>query len=112
MDADDEVQDRQRRAAMNEAQFREMNEAIERQQRTAAFGEYICECSQKTCTVTVSLSLEEYEEVRRVATHFIVTPGHTVGAVEKIVRETPRYQVVEKVGVAGRIASRMDPRSP
>jgi hypothetical protein len=112
MDADDEVQDRQRRAAINQARFRETNEAIQRQHETAAFGEYVCECSQKTCTVTVSLSVDEYEEVRKVPTHFVVAPGHATPSVEEIVWETRRYQVVEKVGVAGRIAARLDPRSP
>jgi hypothetical protein len=58
----------------------------------------------------VSLTADEYEEVRRVSTHFVVAKGHLANDHERLVRESSRYQVVEKSGVAGQVASRLDPR--
>ena len=50
--------------------------------------------------------------MRGVPTHFVVAPGHVVPDVEVVVRETPRYQVVEKIGVAAKVSTQLDPRSP
>jgi hypothetical protein len=57
----------------------------------------------------VSLSIDEYEEVRSVPTHFVVARGHVDRQVEFVVRETSRYQVVEKFGIAAAVAKRLDP---
>jgi hypothetical protein len=61
--------------------------------------------------VAVALAVDEYEEVRREPTHFFVAHGHVFPAAELVVWETPRYQVVQKVGVAGKVAARLDPRT-
>jgi hypothetical protein len=106
------LQERQRRAAVNQSLFRQMNESTERQHHGSAFIEFTCECAQKTCDTPVSLAVDEYEEVRKVSTHFIVAPGHLAPEAERVVRETTRYQVVEKIGVAAKVAVRLDPRSP
>src|SRR3954464_12462667 len=98
MSVSDDLQARQRRAGQNQSLFRRVNESIERQQPTAAFIEFVCECAQKTCDVPVPLAVDEYEEVRKVSTQFLVAPGHVVPRVERVVWETPRYQVVEKIG--------------
>lgn len=96
---------------MNEARFRQLNEAINEQNEGAAFTEYLCECSRQTCEMHVSLTVEEYELVRKEPTHFVVAGGHAIGEVEVIVRRTERYEVVEKIGVAATVADRLDPRS-
>ena len=112
MSGDDELQERQRRAALNQSRFRELNEAIEDRRDSSAFTEYACECAQLTCEVTVALAVDEYEEVRRVPTHFFVAHGHVFPPAENVVRETQRYQVVEKVGVAGKVGSVAPTRAP
>ena len=111
MSKQDELEERQTRAALNESRFREVNEAIEERDAGAAFTEFRCECPRRTCEVTVPLAVEEYEEVRAVPTHFVVAPGHVTPEVEVLVRATPRYQVVEKIGVAAKVSAQLDPRS-
>jgi hypothetical protein len=108
MSEDEQRAGRQTRAGLNESKARNENELVD---RGSAFGEYACECSQKTCSAPLSLSVEEYEEVRKVPTHFIIARGHGSPDVERVVRETSRYQVVEKIGDAAKMAARLDPRS-
>src|SRR4051812_46266178 len=111
MSVSEDPQARQRRAGQNQSLFRRVNESLERQQPGADFIEFVCECAQKTCDVPVPLAVDEYEEVRKVPTHFIVAPGHVWREAERVVRDTPRYQVVEKIEVAAKVAALLDPRS-
>src|SRR3954470_1043622 len=104
-----QLEERQRHAAVNQSSFRLLNEATHLHREGAAFTEFVCECARPTCELQLPLSVEEYEEVRGVASHFIVSPGHATTATERVVRETPRYQVVEKIQVAARMAVRLDP---
>jgi hypothetical protein len=108
---DESLQERRRRAALNQSQFRRLNESINQLHATSAFTEYECECTQKTCEARVSLSADEYEEVRGDPTHFVVATGHVLLDAERVVRETPRYQVVEKLGIAAEVAVKLDPRA-
>ena len=101
------------RAARNESLFRAVNEEVEEAARgsSAMFTEFVCECSRVDCTERVSLTLTEYEEVRKIATHFVVRPDHVDGDVEVVVGSGEgRYLVVEKIGDAGRTAAALDPR--
>jgi hypothetical protein len=75
------------------------------------FVEFVCECSRLDCAEPVSLMLTEYEEVRRVATHFVARPDHVDEYVEVVVGSGEgRYVVVEKVGAAGLTAAALNPR--
>ena len=70
---------RDERLAQNEVLFRTVNEAIE--QKAIELGglddyEFICECSSSGCFDRVSLTLSDYEYVRREGTRFFVAPGH------------------------------------
>jgi hypothetical protein len=107
----EQADERDQRVAMNESLFRSANEEIEERRAGAAFTSYVCECAQRACAVPILLARFEYEEVRRVPTHFVVARGHVVSDVERVVAETPRYHVVEKIGVAATTARRLDPRS-
>jgi hypothetical protein len=104
----------QRRVALNEAQFREVNEAIERglwpgeKDSVAAFR---CECARKDCNRLVSISRQEYELVRAHSRRFLVLPGHENTEIETVVKTCPDYLVVEKRSEAGRLADASDPRS-
>ena len=105
------------RAAKDQALFREvnerirdMNEAFETKTRDSRF---ICECANRDCMDYVTMTVDEYEEVRRVTTHFVVTPApdHVFRGVERVAREAEHYFVVEKFGEAGIAAVKLDPRS-
>ena len=98
------------RAARNENLYREVNEAIESIQQQLGDGgptsaaQFICECSRYRCTDRVTLTLAEYAEVRSEDTHFLVLPGHIDPDIERVIRQTDEYAVVEKFGLAGTIA--------
>ena len=114
MTASDE---RARRIGSNEAVFRELNEQIERLNRSLAeisdekmHG--ICECGSLECAQPIVVPVSRYEEVRSDATLFLVVPGHEIIDVESVVEETPGYSVVRKrAPEAERIAELTDPRA-
>src|SRR5262245_1709675 len=85
------------RAARNQQLFRELNNAIARLRYSSAFDEYVCECGMKTCLEPISLTHDEYEELRTEPNRFVVIPGHWSPKLERLVRETPSYQIVERI---------------
>ena len=100
--------------ARTEAAFREVNEAIA--DTAARFeaeeADFICECSDPQCAHRVSADLEQYEEVRAEATHFLLAPGHLEPGVEEVVERTGEFDVVEKTAPEmARIARRLNPRA-
>jgi hypothetical protein len=106
---------REERVARNEALFREVNERIKQVNESLEPGsesEFLCECGDPDCTTAISLTLVEYEGVRKVATHFAVLPGHSDPSVEQVIARNDRFVVVEKTEPeAGKVAVREDPRS-
>src|SRR5437588_461497 len=103
------------RLAQNEAFFRSVNERI---RETADLHgsdrdnyEFLCECSDPACLERVTLSVDEYEAVRADARQFVLADGHTNEAIEKVVKAESDHVVVEKVGVAGKVAEALDPRT-
>jgi hypothetical protein len=110
------MDERQRRAGLNEAMFREVNERIEDLNR--AFGELtermnvVCECGMSTCTDRILVPIPEYERVRANPKRFMLVPGHEDPTVERVVGEGEGYVVVEKEGdEVERLAVETDPRS-
>jgi hypothetical protein len=107
--AHDPFTKRQIRAAVSESACRKENERREGLSKSLDLTEFTCECTQ-ACDTRISLTIAEYERVRKDPTHFIAALGHLVVGVEVVVSETSRYQVVEKIGAAARVAARLDPR--
>lgn len=98
------------RLARNQVLFREVNERLrEVTGESDAPTEYLCECSNQDCTETIALELEEYEGVRSSSNLFVVTRGHEILAIERVVGETDGYKLVEKINGAD-YAVEMDPR--
>jgi hypothetical protein len=84
--------------------FRELNEEIRR--IADSFGvdedlDVVCECEHGDCFARLSLSVDDYETVRRFPTRFVTRPEH-VGPDDRIVHETTLYVVIEKIGSARR----------
>ena len=106
------------RAAHNQSLYRSVNERIT--QLNEAFSEvfpegdglseWICECADTTCTHRVQATRQEYEQVRADGRTFIVFPGHVYSEVERVLGETERFTVVEKLDNGGEIAESLDPR--
>jgi hypothetical protein len=106
------------RLARNEAIFREINERVRSLQErfgpedpTTAYEEFLCECGDQMCVERVKLTVSEYESVRAEPNQFVVRPGHSLPAVERVVTENDRYVVVVKLGEAAETAADRDPRS-
>jgi hypothetical protein len=111
----DSEKERDERAARNEAMFRRVNERLEEVnqgfQVVTDNAQFVCECASLECAEQIELTLPQYEAVRRVATHFMIKPGHWLPDEERVVERHGDYLVVEKVGHAGERARQLDPRS-
>jgi hypothetical protein len=114
LDADPHA--RQVCVALIQSLFREVNEQIESASRASSliFHEFSCECADENCTESIPLTIQEYEHVRHIPTHFVVKSGHVYPDVEQIVEtdgDGTRFVVVEKFGQAALTAVELDPRS-
>lgn len=109
------MDERERRIGLNEAVFREANERIEDLNQTFATITdklvLVCECGDGKCVEKISMSPEEYEELRAEAANFAIVPGHEIPDVEQVVAQHDGYYVVRKHGaIPRRIAELTDPR--
>ncbi len=103
------------RLALNQAIFRAANERIRAwadqpgdQDRESL--SVFCECSHEACRKKIAVERDEYEAVRSNSLHFLVSPGHNVSKLERMVRECDRYAVVEKLGEVAALVTATDPR--
>ena len=99
------------RLAKNEILFREINERLDEMSLPwSKTTDYLCECSEMSCTKIVELTNDEYERVRSRPTVFVVAHGHERPEIENVVEKTEGFLVVEKVVAVDEII-REDPRS-
>jgi len=104
---------REQRLTKNEVLFREVNERIEQAAQDASFEGpmvFVCECGNAECAEAIEVTLDEYEEARSQATRFLIVPGHEIDDFTRVLAQNERFAVVEKVGEAGAIAQRHNPR--
>ena len=110
------MDERQRRIGLNEAVFREVNERIN--DLADEFGlesrplDLVCECGDPNCVERITMSREEYEELRGNPMLFAVYSGHEAGDVEAVVDRRGGYDIVRKrEGGPAELAQATDPRS-
>jgi hypothetical protein len=104
----DEVQ-----AARTESLFREVNERIAEAVEDGPLddAQFLCECSDSSCTHAIEMPLNHYEEVRSEPAQFIVKLGHADPEIERVVDAARGYAVVEKDHPdAAEVAKELDPR--
>jgi hypothetical protein len=108
------VNAREERWAENQSLFRAVNEMIEATASSAGIDEHVyeflCECSDGSCTVLLPLTVWEYEQVRADPAQFLIAPGHERLEIEVVVARRGTYQVVRKMDEAGEFAAERDPR--
>jgi hypothetical protein len=97
------------RLAINEATFRRVNEGIEAGSDDHHMV-FACECGRLGCNQLLELSRADYDAVREHPRRFFLLPGHELLDIERVVERHDGYFVVEKVGRAGDVAERTDPR--
>jgi hypothetical protein len=94
---------REERVARNEELFQVVNRQIEKLEQTLGRREtfaMVCECGKKHCLEGFEVEPAVYQRVRSNQLLFFVVPGHEDTEVERIVEQTSRFLVVEKVGRA------------
>lgn len=101
-------QEREVRAARNQAVFRAVNEKLET--LNDAFAKLTgsltiaCECADVNCLEMLEIEPEEYQAVRAEPRHFVVVQGHVDPKIETVVHRFDGYVVAEKTGTAGEVA--------
>jgi hypothetical protein len=103
----------ERRLAENEVYFRQMNESVQKgfdelkQMAKEDNQEHLitehdtplnfyCECSNEDCKQRIPLTLDEYKAAHKNSDTFIVTPGHEITNIEKVIAKEQNYMIVEK----------------
>ena len=102
------------RIATTEAIFRSVNERIAEgaHRFDADHVEFVCECSDRSCTHRMTASLDDYEHVREKPERFMLVPGHEDERVERVVERRSRFAVVEKFErTVVQTVRRLDPRT-
>jgi hypothetical protein len=104
---------RERRIGLNEALFREVNEAVRDvsvQLDASSDFEIVCECGALGCSDRIQLTPEAYAALRSDASHFAVVPGHQIPDVEEVITNEGTYLIVEKCAPdARKLAEQTDP---
>lgn len=103
------------RLARNEALYRDVNERLKELGESfsvvADKAVFVCECGRADCAERISLTLQEYEQVRRDPTHFVVKRGHEMSDVD-VIAQSDHFAVVEKrPGGPAEFAIAHDPRT-
>lgn len=105
------MDERARRVVMNEAVFRQVNEALSFFQNPEPSLDLVCECGRTACAERISMSRGEYEQMRGDPTLFAVLKGHEIRGLESVVQKRNGYDVVQKHPMTHRLAEETDPRS-
>jgi hypothetical protein len=106
----------ERRKALNEAVFRQVNEQILNLQQGLVDADreplhIVCECDRLECAEPLSVDARVYEQTRSDAALFFVVPGHEDQSIEDVVDTGGEYLIVRKRrGEPQQIAEETDPR--
>ena len=113
---------RETRAAENEDLFRRLNDRLHALASVASSSvlaadtpeQFLCECSQTSCSRVLQLTPSEYRSVRETNRRFLVfpDPAHTDPSLETVVEEHRGFWVVEKIGEAGEEAENLAEGNP
>jgi hypothetical protein len=100
------VSERERRVGLNEALFRQVNERLEDVNEALGWVggrmQVVRECGDAMCIERISMTPEEYEELRADPTTFALVAGHDDPTVEKVVARRARCVVVSSTTASPR----------
>lgn len=103
----------ERRLTENKLIFRELNQKVVRgltelKELALAHGQvtlapditqplhFYCECSNIDCSKRIIVSTEEYEKIHEDSRHFVIAKGHQILEIERVIKSTPEYDIIEK----------------
>ncbi|MCW2927118.1 MAG: hypothetical protein JWM86_1086 [Thermoleophilia bacterium] len=109
------MSERQKQVGHVESDARAANEVIsvdgeEANLAGSALLAVLCECGDAKCNEPLTMTVDEYEDIRAHPSHFAVLVGHEMLDCERISMAHEGYLVVEKFGDAGDVADASDPR--
>jgi hypothetical protein len=95
--------------------YRAVNLEVERVSEEIGGGpddrlEVLCECGEDGCGTTLEVARAEYEEAHQQPDRFMVAPGHEDEQIERVVKRTPAYLIVDKFGEAERVTEEEERR--
>jgi len=92
------MDERDRRIGLNEALFRQVNEAVSgiSADFQAADLEIVCECGDLECANRIHMTNVAYGALRSEPHQFALVPGHEIPDVEEVIADEGAYYVVEK----------------
>jgi hypothetical protein len=106
--------EREVRAARNQAMFRAVNDKIRELTETFAVATdtftIACECADAHCVDTIEIKPTDYEAIRANPRRFAVLPGHLDTDIEELIAQSEHYQVAEKRGKAAAVAEALSPQ--
>jgi hypothetical protein len=114
-----ESEDYERGLARGQSLMREVNEQIHQLRSRFTYLDDVdevnvrtifCECCSDDCMEPIEITLNQYQVARRFPTRFLLVPGHEELVTERVVEQQSNYVIVEKTGVGGEVAIRLDPR--
>ena len=115
MGTDSHRQEREVRAARNQALFRAVNEKMRKlnDELASPTGNFTiaCECADTSCLEMIEMVPGDYLPVRSKPRPFVVLPGHVLTEVETVVRKGDSYVVVAKVETAAKVAEALAPEN-
>lgn len=89
-----------RRLIENEVIFRDVNkniqEFVDDEKHTPSLLPFYCECSNPDCIERIEMTTGQYAKIHKDRKNFITLIGHEYKQVERVVKKTSNYQVVEK----------------
>src|SRR5215203_2328568 len=110
MKTQEDVRERQQRAAQNQSLFREVNERVKDVNDSShvftSLGEWVCEYANDACFERIEMSTREYEDVRRRTPRFFVFPSeqHVWPEDENVLEHCANYWIVEKIELSAQLA--------
>ena len=57
---------------------------------------FLCECADDDCMGRIEITAWRYEDIHADEGHYVILPGHTRIAGEKILEENSYYEIVKK----------------
>lgn len=70
---------------------------------------FYCECSDENCRKRIQIKPSRYNKIHQDRNYFVLISGHEVNQIERIIKQEPRFNIVEKFGLPPETVSELQP---